>query len=142
MKQHCGEVPESLTTYCQRGGSPRRSKLWKLIFPVNSLGGRQFLPLFVQRARAEALTTNGDEIALLSTTARGMSLRGAEQRSNQTTLQKLTFIMAGASYAPATESNFMEINRVLVVGAGLMGSGIAQVCAQAGLELTRKGPTE
>jgi len=29
-----------------------------------------------------------------------------------------------------------EISRVLVVGAGLMGSGIAQVCAQAGLSVT------
>jgi 3-hydroxybutyryl-CoA dehydrogenase len=29
----------------------------------------------------------------------------------------------------------MEIQRVLVVGAGLMGSGIAQVCAQAGVEV-------
>ena len=27
----------------------------------------------------------------------------------------------------------MEINRVLIVGSGLMGSGISQVCAQAGL---------
>ncbi len=27
----------------------------------------------------------------------------------------------------------MEINRILVVGSGLMGSGIAQVCAQAGI---------
>jgi 3-hydroxybutyryl-CoA dehydrogenase len=29
----------------------------------------------------------------------------------------------------------MDINRVLVVGAGLMGGGIAQVCAQAGVEV-------
>jgi len=29
----------------------------------------------------------------------------------------------------------MEIKQVLVVGAGLMGSGIAQVCAQAGVEV-------
>ena len=29
----------------------------------------------------------------------------------------------------------MEINRVLVVGAGMMGSGIAQTCAQAGIEV-------
>jgi 3-hydroxybutyryl-CoA dehydrogenase len=29
----------------------------------------------------------------------------------------------------------MEIKRVLVVGAGLMGGGIAQVCAQAGVEV-------
>lgn len=29
----------------------------------------------------------------------------------------------------------MEIERVLVVGSGLMGSGIAQVCAQAGLQV-------
>ena len=29
----------------------------------------------------------------------------------------------------------MEIQRVLVVGSGLMGSGIAQVCAQAGLQV-------
>ncbi len=29
----------------------------------------------------------------------------------------------------------MEIKRVLVVGAGLMGGGIAQVCAQAGIEV-------
>lgn len=29
----------------------------------------------------------------------------------------------------------MEIKRVLVVGGGLMGSGIAQVCAQAGIEV-------
>ncbi|MBM3299588.1 MAG: 3-hydroxyacyl-CoA dehydrogenase family protein [Deltaproteobacteria bacterium] len=30
----------------------------------------------------------------------------------------------------------MSINRVFVVGAGLMGGGIAQVCAQVGLEVT------
>ena len=30
----------------------------------------------------------------------------------------------------------MDINKVFVVGAGLMGSGIAQVCASAGLEVT------
>ncbi|MFH1349530.1 MAG: 3-hydroxyacyl-CoA dehydrogenase family protein [Pseudomonadota bacterium] len=30
----------------------------------------------------------------------------------------------------------MEINRVFIVGAGLMGSGIAQVCAQSGIEVT------
>ncbi len=29
----------------------------------------------------------------------------------------------------------MEINKILVVGSGLMGSGIAQVCAQAGLQV-------
>ena len=29
----------------------------------------------------------------------------------------------------------MEVKRVLVVGSGLMGSGIAQVCAQAGIEV-------
>jgi len=29
----------------------------------------------------------------------------------------------------------MEINRIFVVGAGLMGSGIAQVCAQAGIRV-------
>ena len=29
----------------------------------------------------------------------------------------------------------MEIQRVLIVGAGLMGGGIAQVCAQAGIEV-------
>jgi 3-hydroxybutyryl-CoA dehydrogenase len=29
----------------------------------------------------------------------------------------------------------MEINKVLVVGSGLMGSGIAQVCAQAGIDV-------
>ncbi len=29
----------------------------------------------------------------------------------------------------------MELNKVMVVGAGQMGSGIAQVCAQAGLEV-------
>ena len=30
----------------------------------------------------------------------------------------------------------MKIERVRAVGAGLMGSGIAQVCAQAGLDVT------
>ena len=29
----------------------------------------------------------------------------------------------------------MEIKKVFIAGAGLMGSGIAQVCAQAGLEV-------
>ena len=29
----------------------------------------------------------------------------------------------------------MEIKKVMVVGAGLMGSGIAQVCAQAGIDV-------
>ncbi|MBM4351495.1 MAG: 3-hydroxybutyryl-CoA dehydrogenase, partial [Deltaproteobacteria bacterium] len=29
----------------------------------------------------------------------------------------------------------MAISKVLIVGAGLMGSGIAQVCAQAGLNV-------
>ena len=29
----------------------------------------------------------------------------------------------------------MEIKKVIVVGSGLMGSGIAQVCAQAGIEV-------
>ena len=29
----------------------------------------------------------------------------------------------------------MTINKVFVVGGGLMGSGISQVCAQAGLEV-------
>ncbi len=29
----------------------------------------------------------------------------------------------------------MPVNSVLVVGAGLMGSGIAQVCAQAGIRV-------
>jgi 3-hydroxyacyl-CoA dehydrogenase len=31
----------------------------------------------------------------------------------------------------------MEIKKVCVLGAGLMGSGIAQVCAQAGYQVTR-----
>ena len=30
----------------------------------------------------------------------------------------------------------MEIKKVFVVGAGLMGGGIAQVCAQAGIHVT------
>ena len=29
----------------------------------------------------------------------------------------------------------MEIKRIAVVGAGQMGAGIAQVCAQAGLDV-------
>lgn len=29
----------------------------------------------------------------------------------------------------------MEVKKVLVVGSGLMGGGIAQVCAQAGLDV-------
>ena len=29
----------------------------------------------------------------------------------------------------------MGIQKVLVVGSGLMGSGIAQVCAQAGIQV-------
>ena len=29
----------------------------------------------------------------------------------------------------------MEIKNVFIVGAGLMGSGIAQVCAQAGMQV-------
>lgn len=32
----------------------------------------------------------------------------------------------------------MEINKVCVLGAGLMGSGIAQVCAQAGFDVTMR----
>ena len=28
----------------------------------------------------------------------------------------------------------MQIKKVFVIGSGLMGSGIAQVCAQAGIE--------
>jgi 3-hydroxybutyryl-CoA dehydrogenase len=32
----------------------------------------------------------------------------------------------------------MEIKKVCVLGAGLMGSGIAQVCAQAGYEVTMR----
>ncbi|MCK5203655.1 MAG: hypothetical protein KAR15_07280 [Desulfobacterales bacterium] len=30
----------------------------------------------------------------------------------------------------------MSIDNIFIVGAGLMGGGIAQVCAQAGLEVT------
>ena len=29
----------------------------------------------------------------------------------------------------------MQIKKVIVVGSGLMGSGIAQVCAQAGIQV-------
>ena len=29
----------------------------------------------------------------------------------------------------------MTINKIMVVGSGLMGSGIAQVCAQAGIQV-------
>ncbi|HIJ40845.1 MAG TPA: 3-hydroxybutyryl-CoA dehydrogenase, partial [Deltaproteobacteria bacterium] len=29
----------------------------------------------------------------------------------------------------------MTVNKVFVVGSGLMGSGISQVCAQAGVEV-------
>ena len=29
----------------------------------------------------------------------------------------------------------MDIQKVMVVGSGLMGSGIAQVCAQAGIDV-------
>ena len=32
----------------------------------------------------------------------------------------------------------MEIKKVCVLGAGLMGNGIAQVCAQAGYEVTMR----
>ncbi|MFA6346546.1 MAG: 3-hydroxyacyl-CoA dehydrogenase NAD-binding domain-containing protein, partial [Syntrophales bacterium] len=32
----------------------------------------------------------------------------------------------------------MEIKNVCVLGAGLMGNGIAQVCAQAGLNVTMR----
>ena len=32
----------------------------------------------------------------------------------------------------------MEIKNVCVLGAGLMGSGIAQVCAQAGFKVTMR----
>ena len=31
-----------------------------------------------------------------------------------------------------------EIKKVCVLGAGLMGNGIAQVCAQAGMEVTMR----
>lgn len=36
----------------------------------------------------------------------------------------------------------MEIKKIGVVGAGLMGSGIAQVCAQAGLQVTMRDTEE
>ena len=35
----------------------------------------------------------------------------------------------------ARQEDVMEIDNVLVVGSGLMGSGIAQVCAQAGIQV-------
>ncbi len=36
----------------------------------------------------------------------------------------------------------MEIKKIFVAGAGLMGGGIAQVCAQAGYEVTMRDITE
>ena len=36
----------------------------------------------------------------------------------------------------------MEIKRIFVAGAGLMGGGITQVCAQAGYEVTMRDMTE
>ena len=36
----------------------------------------------------------------------------------------------------------MAINNVLVVGSGLMGSGIAQVCAQAGIQVVLNDVSE
>ena len=36
----------------------------------------------------------------------------------------------------------MEINKIFVAGAGLMGGGIAQVCAQAGYRVTMRDVTE
>jgi 3-hydroxybutyryl-CoA dehydrogenase len=32
----------------------------------------------------------------------------------------------------------MDYNKICVLGAGLMGNGIAQICAQAGLEVTMR----
>jgi 3-hydroxyacyl-CoA dehydrogenase len=34
----------------------------------------------------------------------------------------------------------MDIKKVFVVGAGTMGSGIAQVCAQSGIRMRRRIP--
>ena len=36
----------------------------------------------------------------------------------------------------------MEIKKIFVAGAGLMGSGIAQVCAQAGYQVTMRDVTD
>jgi 3-hydroxybutyryl-CoA dehydrogenase len=36
----------------------------------------------------------------------------------------------------------MEIKKIFVAGAGLMGSGIAQVCAQAGYQVTMRDITD
>lgn len=56
----------------------------------------------------------------------GLPFEGAETPS---------VIILNASPA-AHEEDVMGIDSVLVVGSGLMGSGIAQVCAQAGLHVT------
>lgn len=41
----------------------------------------------------------------------------------------------GSSHGFSLEGGAMDIERVLVVGAGYMGAGIAQVCAQAGYQV-------
>ena len=48
------------------------------------------------------------------------------------------FLLNQKAFAPERKGKgevLMEIERVLVVGSGLMGSGIAQVCAQSGVQV-------